>query len=62
MRIRIIVAVGLVAVGLVWLGQGLGLLRGSSFMVGDPAWAVFGTALAAAGLVIGLSARRRPRA
>ncbi|CAN5556362.1 hypothetical protein BH20CHL7_BH20CHL7_04750 [soil metagenome] len=62
MRIRIIVAVALIAVGLVWLGQGAGLIQGSSFMVGDPAWAAFGAVLVVAGLVVGLSARRRPRA
>ena len=31
MRVRWIGAVGLAAVGLVWIGQGLGLLRGASF-------------------------------
>ncbi|MEX1172041.1 MAG: hypothetical protein WEG56_05440 [Chloroflexota bacterium] len=62
MRIRIIVAVALVAVGLVWLGQGLGLLQGSSFMVGDATWAAIGAVLVVAGVVVGLSARRRPRA
>ncbi len=43
MRGRVITATLLVAVGLVWIGQGLGLLRGSSFMVGDVRWAVAGT-------------------
>ena len=40
MRGRVIAAALLVAVGLVWIGQGLGLLRGSGFMVGDLRWAV----------------------
>ena len=40
MRGRLIAASLLVAVGLVWIGQGLGLLRGSSFMVDDVRWAV----------------------
>jgi hypothetical protein len=42
----------LVAVGLVWVGQGLGLLRGRSFMVDDPRWAVIGVLLAAAGAAL----------
>jgi hypothetical protein len=32
----------LIAVGAIWIGQGLGLLRGSSFMVDDMRWAVAG--------------------
>jgi hypothetical protein len=49
----------LVLVGLVWIGQGVGLLRGSSFMVDDVRWAVIGVALVAGGL--GLGWRRRSR-
>ena len=60
MRTRLIVARALVAVGLVWVGQGLGLLRGSSFMVNDVRWAVVGTLLIVVGVAIGVSARRRP--
>ena len=61
MRTRWIVAVGLAATGLVWIGQGIGLLQGSSFMVGDPRWAVAGVVLVAAGLVVGWTAlRKRP--
>jgi hypothetical protein len=37
-----VVGVVLVAVGAIWIGQGLGLLRGSSFMVDDIRWAVAG--------------------
>lgn len=47
----------LVAVGLVWIAQGLGLLRGSSFMVDDVRWAVIGVLLVAVGVV--LAWRRR---
>ena len=32
----------IVATGAVWVGQGTGLVRGGSFMVGDPLWIVFG--------------------
>lgn len=60
MRTRLIVALALVAVGLVWVGQGIGLLRGSSFMVNDVRWAIIGAVLIAVGVVIGVSARRRP--
>lgn len=63
MRTRVILAVALVAVGLVWIGQGLGILTGSSFMIGDPVWAVIGIIMVVAGVAVGLSAARtRPRA
>jgi hypothetical protein len=39
-RTRWAVIAVVVLVGLVWIGQGTGLLQGSSFMVGDPFWAV----------------------
>lgn len=43
----------LVAVGLVWIAQGLGLLRGRSFMVDDVRWAAIGVVVVAVGLVLG---------
>jgi hypothetical protein len=46
---RVIAAV-LVLVGLVWIGQGTGLLRGSSFMVDDIRWALIGAACVAGGV------------
>ena len=52
-RTRWTVAAGLVAIGSVWIGQGLGLLRGSSFMVDDSRWAIVGAGLLVAGLVLG---------
>ncbi len=55
-------AIALVAVGIVWMGQGLGLLRGSSFMVDDARWAVIGLGLIVAGVLLAVSAGRVPRA
>jgi hypothetical protein len=62
MRALVIAAVALVAIGLVWMGQGLGLLRGSSFMVDDTRWAVAGAILAGAGAILAIIAARRRRA
>lgn len=42
-------------VGLVWIGQGLGYIKGS-FMTGDMKWFWIGLVTLAAGLVIGLGA------
>ena len=39
---RRVAAVLMAFVGLVWIGQGLGVLRGSSFMVDDLRWAAAG--------------------
>ena len=41
-RTRAIGGAVLIATGGVWLGQGTGLISGSSFMVGDPLWIIFG--------------------
>jgi hypothetical protein len=59
MRSRLIAGILLALVGAVWIGQGLGLLRGSSFMVDDIRWAAFGAVLLAAGVVLIVAARRR---
>jgi hypothetical protein len=58
MRIALLVALALIAVGLVWIGQGLGLLRGSSFMVDDLRWAIAGLIAVVVGIIIGLRDRR----
>ena len=42
----------LIVVGGVFVGQGLGILRGSSFMVGDPRWAVIGAVLIVLGALL----------
>ena len=63
MRTRSLVALGAVMVGAIWIAQGVGLLPGTSFMVGDGRWAIAGAALVALGLVAGVSAwrtRHRP--
>jgi hypothetical protein len=60
-RTRWIVAVALAAVGLVWIGQGFGILRSASFMVGDLRWAIAGGALLLFGAVLAWSAVRGDR-
>ena len=60
-RTRTIGAVLLIATGLVWIGQGAGLLKSSSFMVGDPFWAWLGAACVVGGLVVGFVTLRAPR-
>jgi len=43
----------MVLAGLVWIGQGLGILTaGRSFMVGDPTWALIGAVFVALGVAI----------
>lgn len=56
-----VLAVLMVLVGAVWIGQGLGYIKGS-FMTGDMHWFWIGVAVGAAGLVLGvftLSFRRQ---
>jgi hypothetical protein len=55
-RTRWIIAAVLAVTGLVWIGQGLGLLRGSSFMVDDVRWAVAGVVFVAASVLVGWKA------
>lgn len=59
---RAIVAIVLIASGLVWIGQGTGLLRGGSFMVNDERWALIGLGCVVAGIVIASREVRRRRA
>ena len=59
MRGRMLTSAALVAVGLVWIGQGSGLLRGSSFMVGDGRWAIAGAGIVAAGIGLAVISWRR---
>jgi hypothetical protein len=52
-RSLLILAGLLVVVGAIFVGQGTGILRGSSFMVGDGRWALIGLASLIVGLVLG---------
>jgi hypothetical protein len=57
-RIRLAVAVLLALVGLVWVGQGLGLLPGS-FMSNQSIWAIIGAAVLVGAALVARSARGR---
>jgi phosphotransferase system glucose/maltose/N-acetylglucosamine-specific IIC component len=51
----------LIVIGAIFVGQGLGILRGSSFMVDDPRWAVIGAMFVVLGAFLGWRARgQRP--
>ncbi len=59
-RARLVVAILLVAIGSVWIGQGLGYIPGS-FMTGDPFWAVAGGVAVLFGVFLAWDAfRARP--
>ena len=60
MRIRLLLGLLLVLAGLVWIGQGIGLI-GNSFMSGDPAWAVIGLLTLGIGMVLVARGIRRER-
>jgi hypothetical protein len=60
MRIRLLLGLLLVLAGLVWIGQGIGLI-GNSFMSGDPAWAVIGVLTLGIGMVLVAWGIRRER-
>jgi hypothetical protein len=57
---RWVLPIVLVAVGLVWIGQGLGLLRGGSFMVDDVRWALLGVVLVVGGGSLAWRQRGQP--
>jgi uncharacterized Tic20 family protein len=62
MRTRWIIAAVLALIGIVWIGQGTGVIRGAGFMTDDIRWAVVGVVLLVAGLVVAWTAvRSRPR-
>lgn len=54
---RLIVAIFLALVGLVWIGQGTNMIAGSA-MSGSPFWAIVGLVLIALALVIVVRERR----
>jgi uncharacterized membrane protein HdeD (DUF308 family) len=57
MLLRLAVGLVLVAVGVVWIGQGVGAI-GGSFMTGQAIWAVFGAVALLFGVVLIRGARR----
>lgn len=61
-RSRAFVSFVLIAAGLVWIGQGTGLLKGGSFMVGDPRWTAIGIVCVVAGALLAIREVRRRRA
>jgi hypothetical protein len=62
MRNRWIIAALAAAIGLVWIGQGAGILRGSSFMTDDVRWAIAGAILVLVAAAVAWTAvRARPR-
>ncbi len=60
MRAQVVIAVILLIVGVVWVGQGLGWIHGS-FMTGEALWAVIGAIaiLVALALLRGAARQRR---
>ncbi len=59
--LRIVVAVVLFLVGMVWLGQGVGFIGGSA-MTGSSFWAVVGAALVVIAAWLAVSGLRGRRA
>ena len=55
---RLFIAVLAALVGLVWIGQGIGLI-GGSFMTGSIFWAVVGVVLVVLAVVLVVAERRR---
>lgn len=54
-----VIAVLVFLVGLVWVGQGLGYIKGS-FMTGDMKWFWIGSVMVVVGLAVGLAGLLRP--
>ena len=61
LRGAVILAGLLVFAGAVFIGQGFGLLRGSSFMVDDRRWAIIGALMVSLGAVIAWRTRAQRR-
>jgi hypothetical protein len=56
----VVVGVLMVLVGAVWIGQGLGYIKGS-FMTGDMHWFWIGTVMAVLGVALGAFTLTRSR-
>jgi len=56
----LLIGIILLAAGLLFVGQGLGLIRwpASSFMINEMKWIYYGGAIAVAGLVVIIVSRR----
>jgi hypothetical protein len=56
----LVLGIAAVLMGLLWIGQGTGYVNWprSSFMISEIQWAWYGTALAAAGVLVLLLSRR----
>jgi hypothetical protein len=59
MRGRLTTGILVALVGLVFIGQGLGIIRNQSFMVDDIRWAVVGLVLVVVGVALLWEVRRR---
>ena len=59
-NLRLILGILALAIGLLWIGQGTGVIAwpASSFMISQTQWAWYGAALAAVGLILIWLARR----
>ncbi len=55
--LRLTIGILAVIVGLVWTGQGIGLI-GGSFMTGETVWALIGPVVAVVGVLVLLRVRR----
>jgi hypothetical protein len=51
-RTRLVGGGLLIATGLVWVGQGTGLIRSNSFMTGDVFWTWLGSAAVVSGVAL----------
>jgi hypothetical protein len=58
MRTRLVLGIVCCLIGLLWFGQGVGLI-GGSFMTGEAVWAVIGAVAILFGVVLLRSARAR---
>ena len=56
-----VLAAILAVIGIVWILQGLSILKGGSFMVGQSLWAIIGAAVLALALGMVWWGNRRPR-